>query len=248
MFSQFTGGTGVKTMQLTLRDVVTLFNESEKTIHQWIQEEHLPAYRVNDRYRFNRVEILEWAAARKKSIVTSPSERGKDRSGATNLAAGLEAGGVIRRLPGADRSSVFRAMIDRMPLPDAVDRALLLQMLLAREAVASTGIGDGIAIPHTRHPIVQHVDIPMVFLCFLGQPIDFQARDGQPVHTLFTLITPTVRLHLVLIARIVFALHDPAFKETILRRAPDEEILFESRRIDSLQHADPPMTGAERNG
>src|SRR5213076_3370625 len=60
---------------------------------------------------------------------------------------------IPRRTPACFQRSV-------MPLPAQVDRELLLGMLLAREALQSTGIGDGIAIPHVRNPIVLHVAHP----------------------------------------------------------------------------------------
>ncbi|MDX9975138.1 MAG: helix-turn-helix domain-containing protein, partial [FCB group bacterium] len=52
-------------MQLQVKDVAKLFSVSEKTIYRWIDQEGLPAFRINKQYRFNRVEILEWATARK---------------------------------------------------------------------------------------------------------------------------------------------------------------------------------------
>jgi mannitol/fructose-specific phosphotransferase system IIA component len=50
---------------------------------------------------------------------------------------------------------------------DGTDRELLFRLFQAREAAASTGIGDGIAIPHVRNPIVLHVTKPLIALCFL---------------------------------------------------------------------------------
>ncbi|HPI73978.1 MAG TPA: helix-turn-helix domain-containing protein, partial [bacterium] len=50
-------------MELTVKDVVRLFNVSERTVYRWIQSANLPAYKVNEQYRFNRVEMLEWATA-----------------------------------------------------------------------------------------------------------------------------------------------------------------------------------------
>jgi nitrogen PTS system EIIA component len=73
---------------------------------------------------------------------------------------------------------------------------------------------------------------PLVTLCFLDTPIDFGALDGQPVTTLFTLISPTVRAHLHLLSRLGFALHDAAFKDTILRQAGREEILAALGQIE----------------
>jgi PTS system nitrogen regulatory IIA component len=103
---------------------------------------------------------------------------------------------------------------------------------LARENLQSTGIGEGVAIPHVRNPIVLHVPRPIVTLCFLDQPIDFGALDGKPVHALFSLICPTVRAHLALLSRLAFALHDERFKRVIAERGPADEVLAEARRVE----------------
>ncbi|MCK7470162.1 MAG: PTS sugar transporter subunit IIA [Desulfomicrobium escambiense] len=92
-----------------------------------------------------------------------------------------------RRGEGRGRSaSVLRSVVAAVPLPADVNRELLLQMLLARESVGSTGIGDGVAIPHARNPIVMHLPRPLVCLCFLEQP-DRVRRDrrqarAHPLH------------------------------------------------------------------
>ena len=96
----------------------------------------------------------------------------------------MEVGGIFYRLAGKDKPAVLRSVVEVLRLPDKVDREFLLQVLLAREALESTAIGDGIAIPHVRNPIVLHVPQPVVTLCFLEAPVDFGALDGQPVQTL----------------------------------------------------------------
>ena len=80
---------------------------------------------------------------------------------------------------------MLREFVARLPLPPEQDRATLLSVLEAREAMGSTGIGDGIAIPHVRNPIVMHIDHAFVTLALLRQPVEFDAIDGQPVHALF---------------------------------------------------------------
>jgi PTS system nitrogen regulatory IIA component len=145
----------------------------------------------------------------------------------------LSAGGIHHDVPGTDRSSVLREVVARLPLPAEVDREFVTAVLEAREAMGSTGIGDGIAIPHVRNPIVLHVSRPMVTLCFLENSVDFGALDGQPVRTLFALISPTVRAHLHLLSQLAFALRDPSFKNVVSRQGPREEILEEARRIES---------------
>ena len=83
-----------------------------------------------------------------------------------------------------------------------IDRELLLRLFLAREASASTAIGEGIALPHVRNPIVLYVTRPLVTLCFLEHPIEFGALDGQPVSVLFSLISPSTRAHLQILSKL----------------------------------------------
>jgi PTS system nitrogen regulatory IIA component len=77
-----------------------------------------------------------------------------------------------------------------------------------------------------------HIQRPMVTLCFLEQAIEFGALDGQPVHTLFTIVSPTIRAHLHLLARLAFALRQPAFVEVIAKQGSREQILAASQAVD----------------
>jgi PTS system nitrogen regulatory IIA component len=79
-----------------------------------------------------------------------------------------------------------------MPLPEEVDRQFLFQVLLARESLGSTAVGGGIAIPHVRNPIVMHIPLPIITLCFLEHPIEFGAIDAKPVHVLFTIVAEVI--------------------------------------------------------
>jgi PTS system nitrogen regulatory IIA component len=220
-------------MQLTVHDVSKLLTVSEKTVYRWVRQGVLPAYRVNEQYRFNRAELLEWATSRRMSVSAAVFD--EPESNATpipGLGEAVRAGGVFYRLGGKDKESVLRAVVEHLRVPDEVDRDFLLRVLLARENLQSTGIGDGIAIPHVRNPIVLHVPRPMVTLCFLDTPIDFGALDGKPVHVLFAMVSPTVRAHLRLLSRLSFALHDAGFKKAVLRQASRDEIMRECERVE----------------
>jgi PTS system nitrogen regulatory IIA component len=224
-------------MQLTVKDVAGLLNVAEKTVYRWVDERKLPGYRLSGQYRFNRAELLEWATANRVNV--SPNifqEKEADSGQLPELSDALQAGGVYYRLSGTDKPSALRSVVEILRLPDEVDRGFLLQVLLAREALESTAIGEGIAIPHVRNPIVLHVPKPMVTLCFLETPMDFGALDGQPVHALFTLISPTVKAHLHLLSRLAFALRDAEMKSLIARQGNREDILARFRCLsDSLK-------------
>jgi PTS system nitrogen regulatory IIA component len=227
-----TGPAG-RAMQLTVREVANLLKVSERTIYRWIKEGTIPAYKISEQYRFHRAEILEWATARRIGVSVDIFEEAEDATARPPvLSEALQAGGIVYRLGGADKESALRAAVEAMRLPEEVDREQLLRVLVAREAMASTAIGDGIAIPHVRNPIVLHVPRSMVTLCFLEKPIDFGALDGQPVHCLFTMVSPTVRSHLHLLSRLAFALRDAGFQGAIRRQGLRDEILTELRRVE----------------
>ena len=215
-------------MQLTTQDAAKLLNVSTKTIYRWIKQEVIPVYRINDQFRFNRAELLEWATSRRIQISPEIFLEGElSKVALPTLSGALRAGGVMYRVEGRDKPSVLRSVVAVLNLPEEVDREFLYQVLLARETLGSTGIGNGIAIPHVRNPIVLHVTKPTVTLCFLEHPIDFDAVDGRPVDTLFTFISPSIRAHLHLLSRLNFVLQDKKFKAAIEKRA-SREVLMEA--------------------
>jgi PTS system nitrogen regulatory IIA component len=221
-------------MQLTVRDVSKVLGVSEATITRWIKQRGLPARHVAGQYRFNRAEVLEWATAQNLKVAPDLFDRLDDEVDAVpTLSEALEAGGIFADLPDTSKERALRALVGVLPLPGEVDRELLLRLYLAREASASTAIGDGIALPHVRNPIVLQVPRPTITLAYLEKPVDFGALDGKPVHVLFSLVSPTTHSHLQLLSRLSFALHDAAFRAAVLRHAPREEILAQLRRVEA---------------
>jgi PTS system nitrogen regulatory IIA component len=220
-------------MNLSVKDAARLLSVSEKTIYRWIKQEIVPAYRIHEQYRFNRAELLEWATSRRISM--SPEilqEPELDASPLPSLGDALEAGGIFYRLEGGTRDEAMGNVVAHLRLPDEIDRDYLLQVLIARERLASTAVGGGIAIPHPRNPALLQVTRPTVTLGFLENPIDFHSLDGQPVMILFTLITPTLRSHLHLLSKLGFVLRDRGFRKVLEREGSREEILRVLRRME----------------
>jgi PTS system nitrogen regulatory IIA component len=219
-------------MQLTPRDAARLLGVSEATLDRWLRSGELAATRLDDQYRLNRIDLLEFAASRNLDV--SPELLAElEQPRLPSLADAIRAGGVHRGIAGADKAAILRAVVERLPLPAGVDRELLHHVLLAREALGSTGFGNGIAIPHPRNPIVLRVARPAVAVCYLERPVDFAALDGKPVHTLVTLVTPSTRTHLHLLALVAAALRDPAVVERLERRADVEELVGEVSRVEA---------------
>jgi PTS system nitrogen regulatory IIA component len=134
---------------------------------------------------------------------------------------------------GCDKESALREVVEILRLPDQVDREFLFRVLLAREAIAPTAVGGGIAIPHVRNPVVLHVAQPFLALCFLDQAIEYGALDGKPVDVLFTIISPTTRAHLHLMARLSFVLRDAGVAGALERKVARHEIFQEIERAEN---------------
>jgi nitrogen PTS system EIIA component len=221
-------------MQLTVRDVSKFLNVSESTVTRWIKQRGLPSQYVGDQYRFHRVDLLEWATANRIKVSVEVFDHlDAEDEASPSLVKALEVGGIFYGLRDSNKDGALRALVQVLPLPDVVDRELLLRLFLAREASSTTAVGDGIALPHVRNPIVLHVEHPMVTLGFLERPVDFGSLDGKPVQVLFSLICPTIRSHLRMLSRLSFALHDEKFKAVVIRRGRCEEIMQEARRVEA---------------
>ena len=218
-------------MQLGVKDAARLLEVPEKTVYLWIEQGRLPANRINDEYRFNRAELLEWATTQKVRV--SPDIYREVDEGLPSLSEALHSGGVHGTVRARDKAEALKAIVGFMRLPEEVDRGFLLEMLLSREARSSTGVGDGVAIPHARNPMVLPVAGPMVALCYLDPPVDFSAVDGQPVHSLFAIVSTSIRGHLHLLSRLAYFLREEAGMRLLKGRAGEAELLNELRRVES---------------
>jgi PTS system nitrogen regulatory IIA component len=234
-------------MTLTVRDAAQLLNVSEKTVYRWIAERRLPARRVGDQYRLSRAELLDWVAAnRAEASIELFTEPDEEAAALPQLEEALASGGVVYRVEGRSRDDVLRSAVEATRLPEGVSADFVFEVLRAREQLASTAVGEGIAMPHPRHPLVLHVTRPSITLCFLEQPVDFGALDGQPVYALFLVLSPSVRGHLHLLGRLAFGLRQPGFSRAVREQAGRNVILKEAAQVDALCRAQPSPEPARR--
>ena len=232
-------------MKITVREAARLLAVSESEIYRWVDDGDIPCHVVNHQPLFSRAELLEWATAHRRPLST---ELFDDAGGAaSSLASAIERGGVHDRVAGHDRASVLRAVVEHLPIPDPGERDLVLAILLAHEKEASTGIGDGVAIPHVRGPVVFAGAPAAIAVCHLEHPVPFDAIDGRPVHVVFAIMTPTIRAHLQLLSRLSLALLDPGFKAALADHAAADALVAHARRIEAAL-ASPPQPRPPHDG
>lgn len=219
-------------MYLTVDEISRILRASRSTVEQWIALMGLPAGQYQGERCCRSEDLQRWLAAHKIAIpaelLASPCREPVPLPSFTDA---LERGGIYHRLPGRDKRTALTAAVEHLPLPDSIPDELLLQRLLEREDMVSTGVGDGIAIPHPREPLPQ-LPAPLAALCFLDQPLEFAAVDGLPVYAFFVMASPTPKIHLHILARLFFLLRKSEFRGLIIPATPAALILSEARRME----------------
>jgi PTS system nitrogen regulatory IIA component len=221
-------------MQLTVRQAAAYFGVDDQTVRKWIADRDLPVHPANERLHLNAIEVWEWAIARGVPVSRRLLDDARRKpEHAPPLSELLDRGGIhLTAAAGGEKVDVLAGVVAHLPLPPEVDRDFLLTVLEAREAMGSTGIGDGIAIPHVRNPILLHVKRPFVSLFLLARPVDFDAVDGKPVHALFVVVAPSVPLHLRVLAHLGHALRDPTLRRLLANRGSADHIMERIRALE----------------
>ncbi|HEU4344658.1 MAG TPA: PTS sugar transporter subunit IIA [Candidatus Binatia bacterium] len=106
---------------------------------------------------------------------------------------------------------------------DSLDARQILDVLLEREKISTTAIGEGVAIPHGKHAGVDHV---VGVFARSPEGVDFASLDGEPTHLFFALIAPenAAADHLKALARISRLLKDTAFRRRLMKGKNQEEL------------------------
>jgi PTS system nitrogen regulatory IIA component len=137
----------------------------------------------------------------------------------------IEKGGIYYKVPGTNPKEVLGALIGFLPHQEAIQNKALLNAVQEREALMSTSIGKGIALPHPRNPAVSKSEDQFAALAFLEHPVDWNALDGKPVNTLFLIVSASAKLHLQTLSKITFFCQQDAFLELLRKKASKEDII-----------------------
>jgi PTS system nitrogen regulatory IIA component len=131
---------------------------------------------------------------------------------------------VIENIEATDKLGVIREFAAHLEKAGRIsDADELVRVLMEREGLGSTGIGDGVAIPHGK---MSHLQEMIVSFGRSQQGVDFQSMDNKPVRLFFLLLAPADKSgdHLKTLARISRILKNPALRDDLLRAANHEDI------------------------
>ena len=206
-------------MKLSLKEISDVLDLPQGTIERWIRQGKIPVQKKgHDSCIFNKAVLKRWARNHNLSFTMSETSEDSPVSKVENaqpreenLLAAMKRGGLVRSVPGEDAETIFNHVVNHVPDISPEGKAELVERLLQREELVSTGIGKGVAIPHPRSPMPELFTCPRIVTCFLNHPVDFGAIDEKHVFVMFFLLSPTITCHLNLLSRLSFCLRDNAF-------------------------------------
>lgn len=134
---------------------------------------------------------------------------------------------VITDLKAKDKKGVLEELAEAVVNHEPnLDKLSLVKILLDRERLGSTGIGDGVAIPHGKFKGLKN---PVISFGRSRKGLDFEAMDGEPVFLFFLLVAPedSASIHLKALAKIAKILKNSVFRKE-LQEASSREVIYKS--------------------
>ncbi|MGE5679877.1 MAG: PTS sugar transporter subunit IIA [Bacillota bacterium] len=224
-------------MDLSINDVSTLLMTDKKEVERLVKKKIIPSESIQNKIRFNKQAVIEWALLNNKPINLSDTASLKELQFET-----------ISPLLGEDafffdcrfkKDSYIKEMVSMLKLKDEIDRKIIVELLESREKLMSTAIGNGIALPHPRIPIILGPDKPLINFFFLGESLDLNSVDGEPVHTMILIVSQTVKQHLYILAHLSFLLSKSEFRSALKSRKPVGEIISLIESLDKQRKLKP---------
>ncbi len=131
---------------------------------------------------------------------------------------------IISELNARDKKGVLEELAEAIANQEpSVDKGALVKVLVEREQLGTTGIGDGVAIPHGK---LNDIDRPAISFGRSRDGLDFESMDGQPTHIFFLLVAPdnSSGVHLQVLAKIAKMLKSSAFRQRLMEAGSTKEL------------------------
>jgi len=186
---------------LSLEDISKLFKIPSVTLQRWVYQGKIPFKLINSNYFFKKSTIFKWAKMHDFTIEDNRKNTNEKKTD-TNLSDAITKGGIYFNIQGHNIYKVFENSLERLNFFEEEKKIDILNQLINREEIASTSLGNGIAIPHIRNKFDLNLEEARIPVFFLQNEIDFNAIDGKPVSVLFMMFTTSPAIHLKMLSKI----------------------------------------------
>ena len=137
----------------------------------------------------------------------------------------IRKGGVIQDAPGKTLPEVYRNVLKDQVFPEGLTNNTVYKELIQREKMMGTGVGNGVAIPHPRYPLIKNDEDQRIIVVYLKEPIAISSPDMRPVSTLFITLTSSSKNHLQVLSDLAFLIQKSGFRQALEKHCSEEELL-----------------------
>lgn len=210
-------------MDLSISDVSGLLMLDRKEVEKLRKKGTLPCHVIQDKVRFSKHAVIEWALINNKPLNLSANAQFQEFQ--VESITPLLDDKSFHYNCSFTREDYIPRMVSQLELGENIDRNIIEELLMSREQMMSTAIGNGISLPHPRIPLLIGREKPLISFYFLKEPLDLNSIDGQPVYAIILLLSQTVKQHLCLLAHLSFLLYKDEFRAALKKQLPPEELL-----------------------
>ncbi len=189
---------------MTIKEVSDILQVNERTVMRLIKSKKIPAIKVGNQWRFHPAKLESWFLSGGDGTIGHEQFEFPKSVDSWTSEEDFQIFSVNRTLLDIDCRTKFEAL---KVMVEGLSKAghllqpyIFYQAVVDREKTLTTGIGNGVAIPHGWHPINDLFRVPMVMSARLSHPIGWQAVDEEPVDLVFMLCSPRSKKHLRLLA------------------------------------------------
>jgi PTS system nitrogen regulatory IIA component len=211
---------------MTLAEIAKYLKVSDKTILRMVGKGEIPGHKISSQWRFQRASIDQWLTAKMQSsadddlvsvIQTAPK--------IIPIVKLIPPERIILNIVPGDKTSILKQMVQPLIDGDLLDDPdNFLQLLINREEMGSTGIGDGVAVPHVREQEGCGIHKTCMVLGISRDGIDFDSLDGDPVYLFMLLCADSAVTHLRLLAKSMLMLRSPGMVNSFRRCLDKKEV------------------------
>lgn len=142
-----------------------------------------------------------------------------------NVSVFFDRGEVLENAAGSTVEEIYSFVCSHIQVPAGLTADSLKKELVQREEILSTAVGNGIAIPHPRYPLVKNDDESKIVVAYLEEPVDMNAPDVRKVYVLFIILSSSSRHHIRVLTSLASLFKDKEFRDALQKKPGKAELL-----------------------
>jgi PTS system nitrogen regulatory IIA component len=229
---------------MSLEELARHIGMDVRAVRRLAERGKLPGHKVGGQWRVNSVQVTEWLQQEAHTLTPQQladldrAMGGGDSQSIVGARLGVEA--IDLQLNAKTKPSVLRALVDLAERTDMLyDKKGLLEALIDRESMSSTGLANGLAIPHPRRPMPYATAEPLICVARVEAGVPFEAPGGALTDLFILICSHEDRQHLQVLARLMRMFDEKLLAD--LRSSYDAEnalqlILAKEQEVIAHQH------------